>query len=75
MDRLRLESRQAIPNVSNFVVGLFKNDEIHLTPLKAIIHLRKSLSYLDLADKQAKATAKEQGLGKSMLSSVFEVNI
>ena len=55
MDKITLSSTQAVKDVSKYAVGIFNGNELHLTPLKSIVSLRPSLTYLDKSDKTAKA--------------------
>ncbi|XP_012271534.1 DNA-directed RNA polymerase III subunit RPC5 [Orussus abietinus] len=61
MDKISLHSSRAIPDCSNYAVGVFQDDEFHVTPLKGIIQLRPQFTYLDKSDKRAKEEAKIMG--------------
>ncbi|EEY55502.1 DNA-directed RNA polymerase III subunit RPC5-like protein [Phytophthora infestans T30-4] len=43
---LRLHS-SSVPALSNYVVGVFRQGQLHLTPLSAIMQMRPSLSHID----------------------------
>ncbi|ETI38106.1 hypothetical protein F441_15937 [Phytophthora nicotianae CJ01A1] len=43
---LRLQS-SSVPALSNYVVGVFRQGQLHLTPLSAVMQMRPSLSHID----------------------------
>lgn len=43
---LRLQS-SCVPALSNYAVGVFRQGQLHLTPLSSIMQMRPSLSYID----------------------------
>lgn len=36
-----------VPNKSNYLVGLYRGSELHVTPLKGVLQMRPSFSYID----------------------------
>ncbi|KAI5480852.1 DNA-directed RNA polymerase III subunit RPC5-like protein [Pseudohyphozyma bogoriensis] len=59
LDKIVLGS-QAVPDVTNYLVGVVKDDSLHLTPLTSTFQLRPKLTYLDniiVADRRAKREA------------------
>lgn len=64
MDKQILQSTRALPDTSNYAVAMYHDRELHITPLRGIVHLRPSFPYLDKSDKRAKEEAKDQGDGK-----------
>ncbi|XP_069692182.1 DNA-directed RNA polymerase III subunit RPC5 [Periplaneta americana] len=61
MDKQLLQSTRALADTNNYAVAVYHDNELHITPLRGIVHLRPSFSYLDKSDKRAKEEAKEQG--------------
>lgn len=55
MDRQVLTSTRAVGDVGRYAVGILNDNELHVTPLTGILHLRPSLNYLDKSDRTAKA--------------------
>jgi len=45
----QLQSSVVAP-VSNYVVGVFREGQLHLTPVSAIMQMRPTMSYIDEAD-------------------------
>jgi DNA-directed RNA polymerase-3 subunit RPC5 len=64
MDKQILQSTRALSDVSKYAVAVYHDSELHITPLRGIVHLRPSFVYLDKSDKRAKEEAKEHGEGK-----------
>ncbi|XP_029043499.1 DNA-directed RNA polymerase III subunit RPC5 [Osmia bicornis bicornis] len=61
MDKTVLQSSRALPNCSNYAVGIFQDGELHITPLKGVIQMRPQFSYLDKSDKRVRDEAKNMG--------------
>ncbi|XP_043598395.1 DNA-directed RNA polymerase III subunit RPC5 isoform X2 [Bombus pyrosoma] len=61
MDKTVLQSSRALPNCSNYGIGIFQDGELHITPLKGIIQLRPEFNYLDKSDKRIRDDAKNMG--------------
>lgn len=55
MDRLVLTSTKAVKDAGRYAVGILDANELHVTPLDAILSLRPNFEYLDKSDKTAKA--------------------
>eukprot|EP00095_Tigriopus_kingsejongensis_P006678 maker-scaffold25_size650667-snap-gene-0.17 protein:Tk06678 transcript:maker-scaffold25_size650667-snap-gene-0.17-mRNA-1 annotation:"dna-directed rna polymerase iii subunit rpc5" len=55
MDKQILSSTKAVKDASRYAVGILGGNELHITPLQGILHLRPNLDYLDKSDKTAKA--------------------
>nr|CAD7458170.1 unnamed protein product [Timema tahoe] len=54
MDKLVLTSTRAVMNASNYAVAVVHENELHVTALRGLLHLRPSFAYLDKSDKRAK---------------------
>lgn len=52
MDRIRIKSQKALKNCDNYGVGVIKNGEMHITPLKGIYDMRPQLNYWSKVDKK-----------------------
>ncbi|KAF9155512.1 DNA-directed RNA polymerase III subunit RPC5 [Linnemannia schmuckeri] len=48
-----------IPNATNYLAGVLRNDEIHLTPIHGAVQLRPSFKYLDKIDEKKKQASKK----------------
>lgn len=59
-----LTSERTLSDCSNFAVGIFQDDELHLTPLKAMLHMKVQCDYLDDNDKSVRDGTKGAGEGK-----------
>lgn len=59
MDKLVLTSTKALSDVSRYAVGVVRDSSLHLTPIAAVLALRPSFSYLDLADKRGRQERKD----------------
>ncbi|XP_028409437.1 DNA-directed RNA polymerase III subunit RPC5-like isoform X1 [Dendronephthya gigantea] len=60
MDKQVLLSSQGTVSTSQYAVGLLRDGEIHLTPLKGVVQLRPSFEYLD-RNQEKKPTNQEEG--------------
>ncbi|XP_076650808.1 RNA polymerase III subunit E [Halictus rubicundus] len=61
MDKTVLQSSRALPNCSNYAVGVFQDGELHLTPLRGVVQMRPQFNYLDKSDKRVRDEAKNIG--------------
>ncbi|XP_048508033.1 DNA-directed RNA polymerase III subunit RPC5 isoform X2 [Athalia rosae] len=61
MDKTVLHSMRALPDCSNYAIGVLQDGELHLTSLKGIVQMRPQFNYLDKSDKRAKEEAKIMG--------------
>lgn len=60
-----LTSIRALSDCSgSFAVGIFQDDELHLTPLKAMLNMTLECNYLDENDKSARDGTRGAGEGK-----------
>ncbi|KAF9428807.1 DNA-directed RNA polymerase III subunit RPC5 [Podila epigama] len=48
-----------IPNATNYLAGVLRNDEMHLTPFHGAVQLRPSFKYLDKIDEKHKQANKK----------------
>ncbi|KAG0029657.1 DNA-directed RNA polymerase III subunit RPC5 [Podila clonocystis] len=48
-----------IPNATNYLAGVLRNDEMHLTPFHGTVQLRPSFKYLDKIDEKHKQATKK----------------
>jgi len=55
MDRQVLTSSRAVADCGRYAVGILNDNELHLTEVKSILHMRPCLGYLDKGDKTAKS--------------------
>lgn len=58
MDKQAFTSHKSIDDVSKYIVGIYQDKEIHLSPLSSILQLRPNFSYFDKEDKRTKAEEK-----------------
>ncbi|KAG0310070.1 DNA-directed RNA polymerase III subunit RPC5 [Dissophora globulifera] len=58
LDRQILVS-SLIPNATNYLAGILRNDEMHLTPFHGTVQLRPSFKYLDKIDEKHKQATKK----------------
>lgn len=58
MDKIVLQSLKVLSDSSSYAAGVFKNNELHLTPIKSIMEMRPQFEYLETTDKQSKEDAK-----------------
>lgn len=61
MDKIVLTSERTLSDCSNFAIGVFQDDELHITPLKGMLHMKLQCDYLDENDKRSKDGAKGTG--------------
>jgi len=55
MDKQVLCGTAAVTDPGRYAVGILDNNELHLTEVKGLLHLRPSLGYLDKSDRTAKS--------------------
>lgn len=55
MDHQVLTSSRAVSSSDRYAVGILNDNELHMTPIQSILHMRPCLSYLDKGDKTAKS--------------------
>merc|ERR1719357_1283439 len=55
MDKQTLRGAAPINDPGRYAIGILDNNELHLTEVKGMLHLRPSLGYLDKSDRVAKA--------------------
>ncbi|KYN08719.1 DNA-directed RNA polymerase III subunit RPC5, partial [Cyphomyrmex costatus] len=51
MDKVVLTSERTLSDCSNFAVGIFQDDELHITPLKTMLQMKLQCDYLDENDR------------------------
>ncbi|KAL0118187.1 hypothetical protein PUN28_009095 [Cardiocondyla obscurior] len=61
MDKIVLTSERTLSDCSNFAVGIFQDDELHLTPLKAMLHMKLQCDYLDENEKPVRDRTRSTG--------------
>ena len=59
MDKQIVSSIPSAIAPKRYVAGIFRDGELHLTPLKGILELRPSFSYLDIADTKGRGPGGE----------------
>jgi len=55
MDKQTLRGAAPINDPGRYAIGILDRNELHLSEVKGLLHLRPSLSYLDKSDRVAKA--------------------
>lgn len=50
------------------VIGIFQDDELHITPLKGVVQMRPQFNYLEKNDKRNRDETKTTGEGKEKLA-------
>lgn len=63
MDKQTYVSSVSVQNVDRFVVGVMKDGELHLTPIRQIYQMRPSFTYFDKQDTRTKAEKKDEDSG------------
>lgn len=63
MDKTVLASGPCTASTERYAVGVYKEGELHLTPLNAISQIRPSFSYMDRADSKQKILNTKQPEG------------
>lgn len=64
MDKIVLTSERTMPDCSNLAIGVFQDDELHITPLNGMLHMKLQCDNLDESDKRGKNVAKGTEEGK-----------
>lgn len=54
LEKIKLESSQ-VPNATEYMVGVIREQALHLTRLESIVQLRPSMNYLDALDEAREA--------------------
>lgn len=54
LEKMLLESSQ-VPNATQYMIGVIRDQALHLTKLKSIVQLRPSMNYLDAIDEAREA--------------------
>ncbi|CDU26313.1 related to RPC37-RNA polymerase III subunit C37 [Sporisorium scitamineum] len=54
LEKIKLESSQ-VPNATEYMVGVIRDQALHLTRLESIVQLRPSMNYLDALDEAREA--------------------
>ncbi|KAH8379037.1 hypothetical protein KR009_002783 [Drosophila setifemur] len=60
MDKQAYTSSRSLTDVAKYIVGIYTDREVHLSPLTSIVQLRPALSHFDKEDKRKKAEQKAQ---------------
>lgn len=59
-----------VPNKSNYLVGLYRDSQLYVTPLKAVLQMRPSFAYIDRsAEERAKRKEAEGAEGAKLKTS------
>ncbi|XP_014467862.1 PREDICTED: DNA-directed RNA polymerase III subunit RPC5 [Dinoponera quadriceps] len=61
LDKTILSSAQSVVDCTNYAIGIFQNEEFHITPVKGILEMRPQFDYLEKGDKRAKDETKASG--------------
>lgn len=64
MDRMTWKSSRLLGDTNNYAVGVLNEGELHLTPLKGVVSLRPTFSYLDKSDKRQTNSQEESSGGE-----------
>ncbi|XP_043280382.1 DNA-directed RNA polymerase III subunit RPC5 [Venturia canescens] len=76
MDKTILQSSRALPDCSNYSVGVYQDGELHITPLKSILQMRPQFNYFDKGGKGGKDETKNLGEdGEEEEEAVKQVNV
>ncbi|KAI8354019.1 Sin-like protein conserved region-domain-containing protein [Blakeslea trispora] len=57
LDKMTLTSTE-VPSQTKYVVGVIRNDELHITPINTTVQLRPGFKYIDKIDEKWKAANK-----------------
>ncbi|EDW79307.1 uncharacterized protein Dwil_GK25406 [Drosophila willistoni] len=60
MDKQAFTSTRSLTDISKYIVGIYADKEVHLSPLASIVQLRPALNHFDKDDKRRKAEQKAQ---------------
>ncbi|SPP76903.1 DNA-directed RNA polymerase III subunit RPC5 [Drosophila guanche] len=60
MDKQAYTSTRSLTDISKYIVGIYTDKEVHLSPLTSIVQLRPALNHFDKEDKRKKAEQKAQ---------------
>ncbi|CAJ0845438.1 14448_t:CDS:2 [Entrophospora sp. SA101] len=75
LDRQTLQST-IVPQQANYWMGVVKDGNLHLTPIRSTFQLRPGLKYLDKIDeKQKNANKKAQAMEEEDTNNEFGINI
>lgn len=55
---------ERMPDCSNLAIGVFQDDELHITPLNGMLRMKLQCDNLDENDKRGKNAAKGTEEGK-----------
>jgi len=58
MDKIIFVSEGGLQNNLNYAVGIFQDNELHITPLKNLFHMNIRLDYMDEKEKRVKEGTK-----------------
>lgn len=58
MDKLSFVSTKSIEDPNKYILGIYQDREIHLSPLTSILQLRPNFQHFDKEDKRTKAEEK-----------------
>ncbi|EFN82038.1 DNA-directed RNA polymerase III subunit RPC5 [Harpegnathos saltator] len=61
LDKTILSSKRALTDCSNYAIGIFQKNELHITPLEGFVEMQPQFPYLEKSDKRAKDEAKASG--------------
>ena len=56
MDKQLLTGSSPLGSTGRYALAILDNEELHLTPVKGVLQLRPSLSYMDKSDKTARTS-------------------
>lgn len=59
LEKIKLESSQ-VPNATEYMVGVIRDQALHLTRLESIVQLRPSMNYLDAIDEAREADKRRE---------------
>lgn len=55
MNKITYTSTKALLDPGRYAVGMLSKNELHLSPIHGILHVKASFPYLDKSDKTLKA--------------------
>lgn len=67
LDKRTLQSTRVLADTNAMALGVIKNRQLILSPVKGVLSIQPSFPHLDVTDKRAKEEAKEMGEGTAFI--------
>lgn len=58
-----------VPNKSNYLVGLYRDHELHVTPLKGVLQMRPSFAYIDQSNEAKRKKKEAEALAQAGITT------